>query len=161
MQILKEIMESDSNDQLTNWMKIHATTRSDFESALAKAKETAGNTDWGSNFKEEKAEIQQLLVKVEKLYKGEYLSKYDEFKKIRAEILTTDNNQKLAEFSSESSRLDEEIDQSFNSLMKILEDLEVKNRKILQNSLQESKNQTDRSKLLVIVNSCLLELVLQ
>ena len=150
-QILKEILESNSNEQLTNWMNKHATTRSDFESTLAKAKESAGNADWGSNYKEEKAEILQLLVKAEKLYKGEYLLKYDEFKKIRAEILSTNSNQKIAEFSSESSRLDKEIDQSFSSLMKILEDLEVKNRHILQNSLQESKNQTDRSKLLVIV----------
>jgi methyl-accepting chemotaxis protein len=148
--ILKEIMQSNSNEQLTNWMNIHASTRSDFESTLAKAKETADNTDWGRNFEEEKAEIRQLLVKVEKLYKGEYLSKYDEFRKIRAEILTTDNNQKIAGLSSESDRLDKEIGQSYNSMMKILEDLEEKNQNILQNSLQASKNQTDRSKLLVI-----------
>lgn len=150
-QILKEIMGSNSNEQLKNWMNMHATTRSDFESTLAKAKETAGNTDWGGNFKEEKAEIQQSLVKVEKLYKGDYLSKYDEFKKIRVAILTTNGNKKIAELSSESDRLDKEIDQSFSSLMKILEDLAVKNRKIAQNSLQESKNQTDRSKLLAIL----------
>jgi methyl-accepting chemotaxis protein len=150
-QILKEIMVSNSNEQLTNWMNMHATTRSEFESTLAKAIETAGNTDWGGNFKEEKTDIRQLLVKAEKLYKGEYLSKYGEFKKIRAEILATNNNQKIAEFSSESDQLDQEIDQSFNSLMKLLEDMEVKNQHILQNSLQESKNQTERSTLLVIV----------
>jgi methyl-accepting chemotaxis protein len=150
-QILEEIMESNSNEQLTIWMNKHATTRSDFESALAKAKETAGNTDWGINFREEKEEIRQLLVKAEKLYKGEYLSKYDELKKVRVETLTSVSNQKTAEFSSESGRLGKEIDKSFNSLMKILEDLDVKNRQILQNSLLESKSNTDRSMLLVIV----------
>jgi methyl-accepting chemotaxis protein len=151
MKILKEIMESNSNEQLTNWSNMHGSTRSDLENLLKEAKVTAGHKDWGGNFENEKAEIRQLLAKVEKLYKGEYLSKYDEFKKIRAEVLTTNNNQKVAEFSSELNRLDEEINQSFNSLMKMMEDLEVKNKHILQNSMQDSKNQTDRSKLLVIV----------
>jgi len=150
-QIRMQIMESNSDDQLTKWLNMHAATRSDLESTLSKAIETTGNTDWGSNFKEEKAEIQQSLGKVEKLYKANYLSKYDELRKIRIEILATNSNQKAAELSSESSRLNEEIDKSFNSLMKILEDLEAKNQYILQKSLQESKNQTDRSKLLVII----------
>ncbi len=46
-QILKEIMESNTNEQLTNWINMHATTRSDFESIIAKARETAGNTGLG------------------------------------------------------------------------------------------------------------------
>ncbi len=133
-------------------MNMHATTRSDFENTLAKAKETAGNSDWGGNFKEEKAEIQQSLVKVERLYEGEYLSKYEEFKKIRTEILTTDNNQKLAELSSESKRLNEEIDQSFNSLMMILKDLEVnKPEDSAEFTCRNQKTRQTVSILLVIV----------
>jgi methyl-accepting chemotaxis protein len=151
MKILMEIMESNSNERLTNLSNMHGSTRSDLENLLKEAEVTAGHKDWGGNFENEKSEIRQLLAKVEKLYKGEYLSKYDEFKKIRAEVLTTNNKLKVAEFSSELKRLDEEINQSFNSLMKMLEDLEMKNKHILQNSMQDSKNQTDRSKLLVIL----------
>ena len=128
MQVLTEIMESNINDQLTDLLNLHATARSEFRNAMAKAKETAVNTDWGSSFKEEKEEIQQSLVKVEKQYEGEYLLKYEEFKKIRTEILTTNNNQRLGELSSESNRLNGEIHQSFNSLMRILEELEVTNQ---------------------------------
>jgi CHASE3 domain sensor protein len=149
MQILMEIMESNSNDQLANWSNMHASASTDFESTLAKAKEIAGNMDWGVNFKKEKAEIRKSLVKVENLYEEEYLFKYGESEKIKTEILTA-NNQQLAELSSDLNRLDREINQSFNSLMKILADLEVKNQSIIQNSLKESKNQADQAKLMAL-----------
>jgi methyl-accepting chemotaxis protein len=151
MRILKEIMESNSEDQVTNWTNKHVSTRSESESTLAKAKETAGNADWGDNRKKDKAEILQSLVKFENQYDGEFLSKYDELIRIKTELLTADNNQKLAEFASELNRIDAEIDLSFNSLMKILENLEVKNQNIMADSLRESKNQTSMSKLLAIL----------
>jgi methyl-accepting chemotaxis protein len=90
------------------------------------------------------------MSKVEKLYKGDYLSKYAELTKVRTDMLATGSSQKLAELNSESNRLNDEISQSLNSLMKILNDMDVTNRKIVQNSLQESKKQADRLTILSI-----------
>lgn len=149
MQIMMEIMDSNSDDELTNLSNRHASNRSEFESNLAKAKETSGNMNWGGNLKKEKADMRQSLIKVENLYEG-FLSKYDALIRIRTEMLTADNKQKSVELSLELNRLDEEIDHSFNSMMKILENLEEKNQNIVENSLQDSNYQADMSKLLAI-----------
>jgi methyl-accepting chemotaxis protein len=150
MRIKMEIIESISGDQVTSWSDMHASTRSEFENTLVKAKEIAGNKDWGVNIKKNKAEILQSLVNVENLYDG-FLSQYDELIRIRTEMLTVTNNQKLAELASELKLNDEASDQSFNLLMNFMEDLEVKNRNIVENSLEELRNQTDLSKLLVVL----------
>ncbi|RPJ76446.1 MAG: HAMP domain-containing protein, partial [Alphaproteobacteria bacterium] len=97
------------------------------------------------------AEIQQSLVKFEKLYKEEFQSKFEKFKKIRTDLLIADNIEKSAALNSELNSLDEEIDHSYNSLVKMLDDLNVKNQHILEISMLESKKQTDRSKFLAIV----------
>jgi methyl-accepting chemotaxis protein len=94
--------------------------------------------------------IQQSMAKAEKQYKGDYLSKYTEFAKISNDIPASVSNQKLAELYSESKRLNEEMSESFHSVMKILNDLEVKNQEFMQNSLQESKKQADMSIILLI-----------
>ncbi len=163
MQILLKIMGSDSNDQLTNLWEMHAARTSDFENTLAKAKEAAGNSNQEGDLGEEMAEIQQSLVKTERMYKEDYLVRYEGLKKIKAEILTTGNNQKLAELSLLSRRLNAEIDQSFNSMMIILNDMESANRKILQNSLQESKDQARQSRILLLsmflIGICLIVMI--
>ncbi len=163
MQILLKIMGSDSNDQLTNLWEMHAARTSDFENTLAKAKEAAGNSNLEGDLGEEMAEIQQSLVKTERWYKEDYLVRYEGLKKIKAEILTTGNNQKLAELSLLSGRLNAEIDQSFNSVMIILNEMESANRKILQNSLQESKDQARHSRILLLsiflIGICLLVMI--
>jgi methyl-accepting chemotaxis protein len=144
-EVLLKIVGSASNDQITNYMERHAAIRSDLENTLALAKEASGHSDWGGNLSEEMAKMQQSLLEIERVYEGDYLVKYEELKKIKSEILTTTNNQKLAELSSQLQRLSEETDQPFNSMTGKLKDLETTNRKVLQNSLQESKNQTSRS----------------
>jgi methyl-accepting chemotaxis protein len=150
-QILMKIVGSVSNDQLTNYMKSHAEIRSDLENTLAGAKEAASLSDKGGNPGEEMAEIQKSLNETRRMYEGDYLVKYEELEKIKSEILTSTNNQKLAELSSQLQRLNGEIEQPFDSMIRILKELETINRKVLQNSLQESKNQTSRSLVLSIV----------
>lgn len=149
--ILKEIMGSNTIDQATKWSNMHGSTRSVLLSTLAETKETAGNKGWEGNLKEVKDEVQQSLVKVGNLIEGKLLPKYNKLIKIRAELLNANNNQVSNQLSSELKQLDEEINQSFVSLKKMLDDLEVKNQYIIEDALQQSKNHTERSKLLVIL----------